>query len=127
MGRGVSKSGGGGGGGNSTNTRNSGGGSPQRTVLNNSTFNDWIGRQDPERFVNNEPDNINIGGVSMTRYSSTERLTAKGDKQYVRSYQSDRQASNGEYPIVDVVVTRKKKRGAWTLEFDKSTTGSGIK
>lgn len=82
---------------------------PTIRTVNAKAVSDWVANANPGNFLlDNAPATINVGGVEFTWFESHQM--SYGD-QYVNSYQSTEQASNGEYPVIEVVVNRVRVRG----------------
>lgn len=94
--------------------------------VNAKAVSDWVATADPGNFLlDNAPATINVGGVEFNWFESHQM--SYGD-QYVNSYQSAEQASNGEYPVIEVVVNRVRVRGGtYRYKFNTSVSGTGLK
>lgn len=93
-------------------------------AISNSDFENWLSRQNPQDFLGAgmSPDSITVNGVRF------DYLTASDDMGvYSTTYQSSIPDSNNEYPLIDIVVRRRRQRGTVKYEFDKSAvSGSKI-
>ena len=116
---GFSQSGGSGAGGNSTRT---GGGQSIKT-LSKTDFNNWLDSQSVNKFISDEPSRIVINGVPLTL---TDSYKSAGSGSYVRVYQSEQQASNGEYPTAEIVIKRRRRGKTTSYAFDRSNAGSKL-
>lgn len=96
--------------------------------VNSEIVGQWLNEQDPNNFLGSAPDTIAVGGVEFKWFSDNH--VNYPIEQYRNSYQATEAASNGEYPVIEVVVNRQSVKGAkgtYKWVFDKSTTGTGLK
>lgn len=107
------------------------GGGPTFRSVGPSEVNSWVGEHEDQAstYALNPPDAIVIGGVTFTDISggAAKSVTGARTTSYTTNYQSSQQASNGEYPVVQVVVneTIRRSRGSTTrlYTFDRRKTG----
>lgn len=91
--------------------------------VTNQDIQNYIGKTNVDHFVptssKDTPQSITINGVKFEKLWMNERSTG-GGKEYVTTYQSSRQSSNGEYPVVEVVVKEVRRAGRIVkYEYDK--------
>lgn len=83
-------------------------------TVNNAAVSDWASSHDGDAYsyALNPPDTITINGVNFDNISggSTRSITGSRTADYTSNYQSSEQASNGEYPVVQVTVTETSRR-----------------
>lgn len=92
--------------------------------VNTQTVSNWVDSQDASNFLGSAPESITVGGVKFNWIGGN--MLKAGDV-YTNSYQANEQASNGEYPVIEVVVNRKRVRGGYRWSFDRSTFGTGLR
>lgn len=134
MGRGSSKAGGGGGGSKAATkgTQTNSGTTQQLRSVNTQKVVSEVRKIDPAKFVTYEqPEIITVSGVAFQRFNTSDYTTSKGEQRYISSYQATIPASNGTYPVFEVVVESKTRRrkGKKTVLYDyvEGWNGTGIK
>lgn len=93
-------------------------------LVNREVVSNWVDKQDAGNFLDDAPASINVGGVEFRWFDG--RSTNYGDR-YINTYQSTEQASNGEYPVIETVVNRRRVKNGYRWSFDRSTFGTGLR
>lgn len=96
-----------------------------------SSVSSWVDAHEGEAstYALNPPDTIVVGGVTFNDISggASKQVTGARTTNYTTNYQSSQQASNGEYPVIQVTVTettRRSKGGTVrSYAFNKRETG----
>lgn len=99
-------------------------------TINQQVLNGFIDGQQAIDFARNSPSNITVNGTKYNWMSSSNNLDSKGNPQFAHAYQSEDPKRNGEYPVIEIVVTekRRKRKGEYFTfyEFDRSTSGTKV-
>lgn len=109
--------------GNGNNQQTAGGGSGMKRV-NEEKVTEWANanRDRAVEFAFNPPESITVNGVEFQYMGGepTKIVHAKSTRYYA-DFQSKIQASNGEWPVIQV-VTEARRRGK-TTQYDLVTSG----
>lgn len=89
--------------------------------------NNWVESHSPGDFLSAAPSSVTLGGVEFNWIGENKSLTSEGLPQYINTYQSTRQANNGEWPVFETVVTQKKRGRKTSYSWDTSTFGTGLR
>lgn len=93
--------------------------------VDRETVSNWVNTQNAGNFLDDAPASITVGGVT---FNWLDGVSINGGDRYINTYQATEQAANGEYPIIETVVNRRRVRGgAYRWSFDKSTFGTGLR
>lgn len=104
-----------------------GGGAERQTSVfsrvSNQDIQNYINKTNVENFVptsrKDTPQYITLNGVEFKKLWMSE-MTTSGVKEYITTYQSQRQSANGEYPVVEIVVKEVSRTGRiLKYEYDK--------
>lgn len=99
--------------------------------VNAQTVNSWADDHEGQAltYALNPPDSITVGGVKFDNITGPEAIRSYPSartNEYTTNYQASIQASNGEWPVVQVTVTEKirsTKRGTVrTYSINKQKT-----
>lgn len=101
--------------------------------VDSTAVNKWVDNQSANAlnagtFATEPPDEINVSGVTFRNMGGepSKHITDARTTDYISYYQSTEQAANGEWPVIEIVVTetiRKTKRGQFrTYTFNKHDT-----
>lgn len=111
-----------------TEVKNAGGYNSFRHISAPQAKADFIASRNPNDFLpHNAPDSIEISGVPFARIGMSDMLDNDGFRMYTTHYQAQIQATDGTYPLFDVVVKDVRKRGKQSYQFDDSWRGTGMK
>ena len=100
-------------------------------TVNAQAVNSWADAHEgsASTFALNPPDSITVGGVqfdNITGGEAIKSIKSARANEYTVNYQSNTQASNGEWPVIQVTVTEKlrsTKSGtvkSYTIDKDKT-------
>ena len=98
----------------------------QARRVNKEAVSEWVDNQNAGNFLGDAPQTITVGGVKFNWIGDSSR-TGSGGKEYINTYQASEQASNGEWPVIEIVVKAVRRKGATRYVFDRSSTGTGLK
>lgn len=87
---------------------------PVGRSISSRSVGQWIDahNDDAATYALNPPDTININGITFNNITgeAIKSITGARTTDYTSNYQSSIQATNGEYPVVQVTVTETMRR-----------------
>lgn len=103
---------------------------PTMKTVNSQSVQEWVESHNEQasKYALDAPDTISVSGVTFNNISreTTKSVTSNRTTDYTTNYRASQQASNGEFPVVQVTVTETVRRiggrNYRVYNFNKSRT-----